>query len=153
LQAADEARRLLRGFRAFEEVAQALDAAGLIEQRTAESQRVLAELQPQIESARKALADAEAHAGNAAAKASTLVNEATANAAEITRAARVEAQRLADATEAAAKEREDQATKKVKQADVKTAEAAKARDAIATEVKGLETRLAAAKASAAKLLG
>jgi chromosome segregation ATPase len=153
LQAADDARRLLRGFRAFEEVAQALDAAGLIEQRTAEAQRTFDELQPKIEAARAELADAYARIDRAQAEGRTLISEATAAAAETTRAARVEAQRLADATEEAAKEREAQAAKKVKEADVKVASAAQVRDAIAAEVEALESRLAAAKASAAKLLG
>ena len=153
LQAADDARRLLRGFKAFEEVAQALDAAGLIEQRTAEAQRTLADLLPKIESSRQALADAEAQASNATSKASALVSEATTKAAEITRAARVSAQRLADEAESVAKEREAQATRFVKAADMEVASAATQRDTVLAEVKALESRLAAAKASAAKLLG
>lgn len=153
LQAADDARRLLRGFKAFEEVAQALEAAGLIEQRTAEAQRTLTDLLPKIESARQALADAEAHAGNALSKAGTLVSEATAEAANITRTARVAAQRLADEAQATAAEREAQATAKVREADVKVAAATAERDAILAEVNRLESRLTSAKAAAAKLLG
>lgn len=153
LQAADDARRLLRGFKAFEEVAQALDAAGLIEQRTAEAQRTLADLLPKIENARQALADAEARAGTAEAKAKTLINEATTEAASITRTARVAAQRLADEAQAAAAEVSAQAAAKMKAADAEVTAATKQRDTILAEVKGLESRLAAAKASAAKLLG
>lgn len=151
IKAADDARRILKGFKAFAEVADALDAAGQIEQRTAEAQRVLADLQPKIEAAKAAVADAEEQASNTLAVASQqaagLVDSAKVKADRIVSDAQARADRV-NATADTVAINAGLTSKKVVE-EVK--EALAQRNALAKECDELEARLAKAKAYLATL--
>lgn len=153
IKAADDARRLLRGFKAFEEVAAALEAVGTLEQRAAEANKVLADLAPQIEAGKAevaaayakadaivldAKADAEKVAGVAGAKAMTLVADAETKAQDI----------LLEAEGIKVRAEEVRAV-----AHAEAAEALTKRDKLAAEVKDLEARAEKARNYIAKLAG
>ena len=153
MKAADDARRILKGFKAFAEVADALEAAGQVEQRTVEAQRVLAEIQPQVAAARaeidKAQAEAKQVLADAKAQADKLVAKAEDRASEILAAAQAEAsQALTDADQLVA-ERKGAAVSAAAARDTALVK----RDALLKECNELEARLAKAQASIAKLLG
>lgn len=153
IKAADDARRFLRGFKAFEEVAAALEHVGTLEQRAAEARQVLAELQPQIEAAKAEAASAEVKAASiigdaqihaeqikvaAAAKAEALVADADTKAQNIVLQAQADKTKAEDARAAATAE---------------TAEVLTKRDKLLIEVKDLEARADKARAYLAKLAG
>jgi hypothetical protein len=153
IKAADDARRLLRGFKAFEEVAAALEAAGTIEVRVAEAQKLLADLGPQIDAAKGDLAEVQAQAvqirtaakekaeiiaGTAGAKALTLMADAEAKAQEIVLEAEGIKVRAEEVRAVAHKEAADALGK---------------RDLLAAEVKDLEARAEKARNYIAKLAG
>lgn len=153
IKAADDARRILKGFKAFAEVADALEAAGQIEQRTIEAQRVLADLQPKIEAAKVAIADAEEQASNtlalASQQASGLVAKAEVKASEILGAAQTKADSLTAAADRLVAQRQAEATSAAAARDSALVQ----RNAQAKECDELEARLAKAKAGIAKMLG
>jgi len=103
IQAAEDARRLLRGFQAFSEVAAALDAAGTAEQAKVEAESALAALQPQLAEARDEMASATAAAKQAKFDVQTMLDDAKTRAQEIVQAA------LTDANEMNAKSKAQQA--------------------------------------------
>lgn len=101
-KAADDARRLLRGFKAFAEVAEALEAVGQLEQRQAEAEKVLVDLAPKIDAERAELqrlaAQCEALVVTARGEADTIKAEAKAAAlATVESASRAAAEIAADA--------------------------------------------------------
>lgn len=153
IKAADDARRILKGFRAFAEVADALEAAGQAELRAAEAARVLADLQPKIDAAKASAADAEAQAANTLALASQQAAEIVAQAEA--KAAEVKAD--AEAIIAGAEVRAAKATAKAEEQCTALREAAMSwqvkSDALTKEVDALEAKLAEARTQVAKLLG
>lgn len=153
IKAADDARRLLRGFKAFEEVAAALEQVGTLEQRRAETLKVLNDLAPLIEAGKAEVAAAYA-------KADAIVLDAKADAEKVTGAAGAKALTLvADAETKAQNILLEAEGIKVRAEEVRAvahAEAAKAlemRDKLAAEVKDLEARAEKARNYIAKLAG
>lgn len=151
LKAADDARRLLRGFKAFEEVAAALEMAGIAQQTKAEAESKLAFLLTKIETAK---VEAEEQAGKNAAA----IAAAQAQADEIVRDAWNRAKKIAEDAKAEAAEtaaivsREKLAAEERLAADVAAAAAAQIqRDELAAEVKDLEARVEKARKYLAKL--
>ena len=153
VQAADDARRLLRGFKAFEEVAQALELTGNVVQAKAEAEATLAALQPQIEAAKAELADVKAQAKAAKAKSADTVDAAERQADLVTASAQAKADDLmAAAAQAMAQAKADAADLAVAGAAA-LAKATEARDAVAAETQALQAKLDELKAQATKLLG
>lgn len=153
LKAADDARRLLRGFKAFEEVATALESAGKAEQTKAEAESKLAFLLVQIETAK--IEAAEQVAQNAA-----MLAEAQKQAEQITAAASAKAMALvADAQtqavniELAAEGVKAKAQALLAQAQAEVDQAADKRAALAAECDALEKRADKARAYLSKLAG
>ena len=126
LSAADDVRRLLRGFAGAQAAADAFEKVGSLQQAGDEAAARLAKLQPQIAAAQAELAAlrAEKDVVHADQRASELLADAQARAAAATA----------------------QAQSEVEQARAQ-------RDALVAEVADLERRVAAIKANAAQSLG
>ena len=153
IKAADDARRLLRGFKAFEEVATALELAGVAEQRTAEADAKLAGLQAQINQAQADLERITADGAAAKAAAEDRAREIVQGAIATGEQVRAEAQASAQAVKA---EADAYLAAKSAEVDALVAtqrQAEEARDALAAEVKDLEARAEKARAYLAKLAG
>jgi colicin import membrane protein len=153
LKAADDARRLLRGFKAFEEVAAALEMAGIAQQTKAEAESKLAFLLTKIETAK---VEAEEQAG----KNAETVAAASKRAEEIVAAAGAKAVAIvADAQTKAANETQKAVADRKAAEDARAAAFAEAaevmtkRDALLAEVSDLEKRVDKARAYLAKLAG
>lgn len=153
IKAAHDARLLLKGFKAFADVADALEAAGQLEQRTAEAESQLAALLPKIADARAEVAAAEEQAANTVALASQqaagLVAKAEVKASEMLAAAQAQAAEKVAAADKLVAERQAAAVSAAAERD----SALVKRNALDKECSELETRLAKAQASIAKLLG
>ena len=153
LKAADDARRLLRGFKAFEEVAKALELAGVADQRKAEAESKLAFLLVQIETA-QAEADEKAakHAADEAAakqRADEIVAAAGAKALQIV----ADAQTTAANAELQAASVTRAAEERLALANAEVAVVQSSREDLAAEVKDLEERAEKARKYLAKLAG
>lgn len=153
IKAADDARRILRGFRAFEEVAAALEKAGQAVQAQAEAEASLAAIRGQIDAAQGAVNEAYA-------KADAIVNDARATADQVTGAAGARALTLVVDAETKAQnivlEAEGVKVRAEELRAVAHKEAADAlgkRDLLAAEVKDLEARAEKARNYIAKLAG
>ena len=153
IKAADDARRLLRGFKAFAEVADALEAVGQLELRAKEATNILAGLQVQV-------ADAQAALVTYKDEASRLQAAGKDHAAKLVAKAEVKASEILGAAQTAAKDVEAKATDLVANRLAESVSAAALRDsalvkrdALLKEGEALEARLAKAQASVAKLLG
>ena len=153
IKAADDARRLLRGFKAFAEVADALEAVGQLELRAKEAANILAGLQVQV-------AAAQTDVSIAKVEASEIVADAKSAAGKLVAKAEVKASEILGAAQTAAKDVEAKATDLVANRLAESVSAAAARDsalvksdALVKECEALEARLAKAQASVAKLLG
>ena len=153
LKAAADARVLLRGFKALQEVADALEDAGKAQQHAEEARAMLAALLPQIvaaegklenarEEAARAVADAKAEAARTKDAAKAKAEEIVARAAEREAAA----SRTVDEAKAAGKAAAALADDTVREAKAK-------RDALQAECFDFEKRVDAAKERIAKLLG
>lgn len=153
MKAAADARVLLRGFKALQEVADALEDAGKAQQHAEEARAMLAGLLPQIEAA-------EAKLTSVREEAAGVVSEAEAEADRLLDAAGVKADEIV----ARAKEREAEASRAVDEAkaagkaaqanaDAVVREAKAKRDALQAECFDFEKRVDAAKERIAKLLG
>ena len=153
IKAADDARRLLRGFKAFAEVAEALEVAGQAEQRKLEAETQLAAIQPQIEVAKTDVLIAKGKAkqitADAEEKATKLVAAAEVSATQIVVRAEAEAAGAVKATDNAVL----QAKESARAAREAYSQALHDRDALLKECEAHEVRLAKAQASIAKLLG
>ena len=152
LKAADDARRLLRGFSALADVAAALEQVGQLEQRSTEATAILAGLQVQVADAQAALVTAKADASQHWAKAKQ-------QAADTIAKAEVKVSDILGSAERAAKAVETTANELVsaRQAEAVSAMAARdsalvKRDTLAKECEALEARLAKAQTAINKLL-
>ena len=80
LQAADDARRMLRGFAAVEQVAKAFEQVGTLQQAGVEAQAALVKLQADLDATRAKVVGAQAEAADVVARAKVdaqlLVDEA-----------------------------------------------------------------------------
>ena len=153
IKAADDARRLLRGFGALSQVAEALEAVGQLELRAKEATNILAGLQVQVADAQAALAEHKAAAKHH-------IESTRDQAGKLTAKAEVKASEILGAAQTEAKAFETTANELVtaRQAEAVSAAAARdsalvKRDALLKECEALEARLAKAQASVAKLLG
>lgn len=152
IKAAGDARRLLRGFQAFAEVAAALDAVGQLEQRQAEAEAALIRLGSEHEAAQAALGDARTEAGAIQARAKADADSIKARADKILAAADDKlgaAARAAEALRADAQVKHADALENVRRL---TVDATAQRNKLLAECADLETRLAKAQASINVLL-
>lgn len=153
IKAADDARRILKGFKAFAEVADALEAAGQVEQRAAEAQETLAALLPKIADARAEVAAAEAQAANTVALASQqaagLVAKAEVKVSEMLATAQAQAAEKVAAADKLVAERQAAAVSAAAERDTALVK----RNALDKEIAELEAKLAKTKGQIAKLLG
>lgn len=153
LKAADDARRLLRGFKAFEEVAAALEAAGIAEQSKTEALKDVESLRVQIASEKAELAAAKKDAAEARAKAKELIEQAELKAAALLEhtqqkaiAAAEKVRGEADAYLAAKTAEVDSVVNQQRKAEARVG-------SLSVEVKELEARVEKARAYLAKLAG
>jgi hypothetical protein len=153
VKAAADARQLLRGFRAFDEMAEAFESVGQMIAAKQEAEKTLADVSARIDAAKaelwavngsvvKVAADAKAHAASviktAEKRAADLIAGAEKNAAE--------AKEAADALMADAKAALTAARKEA-------ALAVDVRDAAQRELAEIEDKLEKARKQIAKLLG
>lgn len=153
LKAADDARRLLAGFAGLQTVADALEKAGRLEQAQAEADKTLLQLRADIDQAKKELADATAESARIKKDAKTVADTLTAEA-------KTKADTLIEATnQRVASIMSDvdlqvaNAKSHLAEAESQAVIAQEKRDALLLEAKDLESRIAKARAQAAKLLG
>lgn len=151
LKAADDARRLLRGFTALADVAAALEQVGQLEQRRGEVEAQLIALRADVETAKRMEADSLAkgaeHVSSAVTRADEIVARANVQAEHILSAANADAEQLLDAAQVRAANA-DRARVTVEA----LADAAQAtRDALEAECTEIEKRAEKARAYLAKL--
>lgn len=152
IQATDDARRLLRGFKAFEEVARALELAGTAQQAQSEAEKALAGLNAQIEAAKVEQAEAKAAAKDAKAKAADAMAESKEKANGIV----AEAQAQADAIKAESQAMLERANAEAEAIVTRATNAASVvrsqRDALDAEVNELQGKLDNLQAQIKKML-
>lgn len=153
IKAADDARRLLRGFRAFDEVAAALDAAGKLDQHAAEMTKQLADLRAAVAEETQLLAMCRDEAAKIKADAKVQAEQTTGAASAKAMALVADAQTAAANTELAAEQIKAQASALLAQAQSEVMAALTKREQLEADCDVLEKRLAKAQAQIAKLLG
>ncbi len=153
LKAADDAKRLLRGFKAFEEVAAALEMAGIAEQSKAEALKDVESLRAQIASEQAELAAAKKDVAEARAKTKELIEQAELKAAALLDQAKQnaisEAEKIrgdADAYLAAKTAEADRVLNQRREVEACI-------DSLSVEAKELEARVEKARAYLATLAG
>lgn len=152
MKAADDARRLLRGFKAVEEVANAFELAGTVMQAQAEALAALDALKPQIEAAKAELANVKSAAKAEHIKSLKALGDSKSQADLVLKAAQDKADDLLSAaklTLAHAKTEADELTAAAAEA---LELSRKTRDAVAEETIALQAKLDDLKATAARLL-
>jgi hypothetical protein len=153
IRAADDARRLLQGFKAVQEVADAFELAGTVMQAQAEAQAALDAFRPQLEAAKAELANVKSAAKAEHAKSLKALGESKSQADLVLKAAQDKADDLLSAarlTLAHAKTEADE----IQAAAAEALELSrKARDAVAEEIVALQGKLDELRSAAAKLLG
>lgn len=153
LKAAEDARRLLRGFKAFQEVADALEAAGTAVQSKAEAEAALVAARADIDAAKAELSGAKKDIADAKAKAKELREKAEADAAAIVSLAKEQAASIVEAAKVGAQEHWQDKKASADLAVQAAKDAQARRDELQGEVKALEDRLAELRAAAAKIAG
>lgn len=147
-QAADEVRKMLRGFRAVEQVAAALDRAGSIENSVRESEAALASVRAQVSAAQAELETKNSEIAAAQNKAKALVAEAEQKAKRVVEVAGEQAESI----KAAAKSEADAAAERhsaiLRDIDAANIELNGKRESLAD----IENRLAAARTERDRLL-
>lgn len=153
LKAADDAKRLLRGFKAFEEVAAALEMAGIAEQSKTDAIKYVESLRVQIASEQVELSAVQKDVAEAKAKAQELIQHAESKAAALLDQAQqnaiFEAEKIrsdADAYLAAKTAELDSVINHKHNAQACV-------DSLSAKVKELEARVEKARAYLAKLAG
>ena len=153
MKAADECRKLLRGFQAFEEVASALERVGSIEQAQKEAEKAIASLNKQIADAKDDLVRIQAENAEAKAKAKVDIEkrleEASAEALDIVFKAKAEAKNVIE--DAQLKINQAQTDVEKLRAEASALEVRK--QTAQTEFDAISANLEKVKAQAAKLLG
>jgi len=129
-QAADEVRKLLRGLKAIDVVAEALEKVGSIDNARREAEAKLPVVRGELDAANVAVEAARAESVKIIATANAEAEGIAANARE-----QVRALKAATASEIA--EAEAAASAKVANAEAKVAEQRETRDALAAEIKTL----------------
>jgi hypothetical protein len=153
LQAADDARRFLRGFAAIKELADAFESVGTLEQARTEADAALARLAPQIAVATTQVADAEKVMREADLYVLNKAADAQAAAEAVLAAAYAEAVTVRADAEALVEKAKAQAGGILSEAERLALDVSDVRDKMQAEVKALELRAADARAYLAKLQG
>lgn len=153
LKAADDAKRLLAGFKAVADVAEAFEKVGSLVQAEKEAQKSLAELRPELDKVKQQIADGKAKAAELVAAAEKRAEQVVADGQAQADALIASAKASAEKTQAEAGEYLARAKETVEVTNAEVAEAQAKRDGLATECQLLEGKLEKLKAQAAKLLG
>lgn len=153
LKAADDARRLLRGFKAFEEVANALDTAASLEQRVAEINAAIPGLTAQRDALTVEVAELQARAEKTKQEAKDIAASAKDAAAGILLDAKTKAEEVETGLKASREQVNANINEMVAAWDTQLTELTAKHEAATKEVKDLETRAEKAKAYLAKLAG
>lgn len=153
LQAADDARKLLRGFAAVQQVADAFDKAGSAVQAQAEAEAALEATKPKLLKAKEAVEKAKQAAIDAQVQADQIRADAQAEAAAIVVAAKGDAASIVAVADEHRKAQETLLESAVLSISVETTAKIAERDAMILEVTDLERRADEARAYLAKLAG
>lgn len=153
LKAADEARKILRGFKAFEEVATALELAGTSVQAKAEAEAALVGLRSDLAAAGLELGAVYAEAERARVAATKATADAKTAADGIVAGARSKADSIVSAAEALVESKAEAGQLAQADADTLLALTGAKVDALLAEVKDLEARAENARAYLTKLAG
>lgn len=153
LKAADDARRLLRGFKAFEEVANALDTAASLEQRVAEINAAIPGLTAQRDALTVEVAELQARAEKTKQEAKDIAASAKDAAAGILLDAKTKAEEVETGLKASREQVNTNINEMVAAWNTQLTELTAKHEAATKEVKDLETRAEKAKAYLAKLAG
>jgi len=153
IQAADDARRLLRGFAAIETVAKAFEEVGQLEQRKAESESILNALAADVAATRAELQSSIEQIEQIRAEAKRTTADAKTVADGILKSADMKAEAIVSDANAAASATQEAADNVKALADAHIANLAAARDAIMAETTALEERATAAREYLANLKG
>lgn len=153
IKTADDARRLLRGFKAIDELVDAFEDVGKLEQRKDEAEKALASLQPELVAARQSLSTAQAEVKSEQSKAKAVIADAKEQADEIVKAAGVKALEIEAKAQGVLADAKNQAAAVALAAQGEAAQAQTLRDELLAECTALEARIGKAQAQIAKLLG
>lgn len=153
LKAADDVRRLLRGFAGLAEAAEAFEQVGQLEQARDEAQAALTTLRAEIDEAHTNLARVQDATSAARQVGEDFMAQGQANAERIVTAAKSEAERIAREANAAADEMHELAKKARDAALAERDEALAKRDAAVAELAETEGKLDKARKQITKLLG
>ena len=153
LKAADNAKRLLAGFKAVADVADAFEKVGSLVQAEKEARNALFELQGQIDIAKAELANVQDAAAKLKQEAMDVLARAKADADASLAIVSKECEKVIAESKAQAAELLADAKAHADAMGAQAAEAIARRDEAAKDLEDLETRLAKARAQAAKLLG
>lgn len=148
-QAADEIRKMLRGFKAVEQVSAALESVGSIQNAGKEAEKALESVKAEINKAQQDLIAASTEVLAAKDEAKKIAADAKAKAAERLEKANADANRIVADAQSKADAEVVRLSSIQAQAQI---EAAK-RDAAAAELAEIEQKITKVKAQAAKLLG
>lgn len=151
-QAADEARRLLRGFTAMHELAAALEQAGALEARVAEYKGLADKMAGDIDSARAQLLGIRAQADEAVEEAARIAAAAKDDAESIVSQAKFDAEIIRADAKAHATALVDTATSKRDEIEREVLELMNAATDMRAEAKALEDRIEAARTQMATML-
>lgn len=152
LKAADDARRLLRGFAGIAEVADAFERVGSLQQAESECTASLAKLRDELTATHNAIEAAELEALRVRAEAEREAEQAAAAASAKAMALVADAQTQAVNIELAAEGIKAQAQALLAAAQAETQQATAKRDALEAECAELDKRAAKARAYLAKLV-
>lgn len=153
LQAAEDAKVLLRGFAGVAALAAAFEKAGSIVQAQGEAEAALAALIPKVSEAASQVMQAEENMRAAEREAQVIVADAKAAAVDIVNDAQRKAELVLSSAESNAAGVRATVQAALDSAEHDIAEAAAKRDAIYAECEALETRANDARAYLAKLQG
>jgi chromosome segregation ATPase len=153
LKAADDARRLLGGFKAVATIADAFEKVGQLQQAQGEAEVALEKLRADIEAAKR---DAQTIAEGAAAtkaEAEQLISDARWKADETVRKLIADAKGKAAQIEEKVNARADAAERRLSEAEARTQALAIDAEVKQKELADLESRIEQARLSIAKILG
>lgn len=153
IQAADDARRLLRGFAAIETVAAAFENVGQLEQRKEEVETLLKKLGDEVKDATDTFRATIEKAEIANAEAKRMTADAKTVADGIKSSAEAQAESLVSDAMAAVREAQEAKDNATTLAEIHLGEIEVQRNVLLAEVEALEARAAEAKAYLAKLSG
>ena len=145
IQAADDARRLLRGFQAFAEVAAALDHVGQLEQRKTEVEALLTKLGDEVKEATDTSRATVEKAELANAEAKRMTANAKTVADGIVASAEAKAKALVEDAMTAVREADQAKSNTIASAEAHLGEIEVQRNVLLAEVEALEARAATAR--------